>query len=693
VVSSFRALLALMLGAGLVACGDDEPSAGGSGGAASSSGEAGAGGSPEAGARLPCPPGELVRDDGGCVTPGVPAEACGAGFVAADAGCAPVLPSRPCGPGQMAALGETSCRDVAPCTEVWGQAPTDGDTEYVDAAFAGAGSDGSVDKPWTSIGPAIDAAVPGAVVAIAAGTYQEALWLAKPVRLWGACPGDVSIEVDGAASITVSAAGAGSELHDLAVTGSDTGIDVVGAADVLLDRLWIHDLGWSGVSARGTDAGPGVVVRRSLVERASVSGLLASGGAITLEDSVVRDTQPLLDGTFGRGVSIEADAASGLGSVAWIRRSVVERAHEAGVLALGSQLTIEDTLVQGTQPRASDQGGGAGIHAFPDPASGRRSNVEVRRAVVAGNHYCGICATDSELAVEHTVVRDTLPEAASEGYGFGVRFLGADDARPERPVGSLRASLVDESRTIGVAVVGAEATIEATMVRDTQPRASDQAFGRGISVELGYDSARGSTATIRGVRIERSHELGLMVVGSEADIDAAHVRDTRPRASDGGFGVGLGFVTDVFTEAPASGTLRRSVIEQSHVAGLLVAGAHVAASDVAVYETAEGAGAFGDGVIATSYLVLVPGVFPTFLELAHATVEGSARAGLATFGAEVTLESTILECNLISLDGEVVQGQDFSLADQGDNVCACSGEIDLCRVESSGLEPPAAVSL
>jgi len=130
------------------------------------------------------------------------------------------------------------------------------------------------------------------------------------------------------------------------------------------------------------------------------------------------------------------------------------------------------------------------------------------------------------------------------------------------------------------------------------------------------------------------------------------------------------------------------------VGGLLVAGAQVSASDVAVHDTApDERGDFGDGVIATSYLVLVPGIFPTSLELAHATVEGSTRAGLATFGADVSLGSTILECNAIALDGEVVQGTEFSLENTGSNVCGCSGAVDECHGLSSSLDPPAAVSL
>ncbi|MBI4701007.1 MAG: hypothetical protein HY744_07590 [Deltaproteobacteria bacterium] len=110
---------------------------------------------------MPCPPGEALVDGGKCQPAGVPAEACGQGFEPdGNGGCEPILPAEPCPKGQMAVPGETECHEVAPCgAGKWGDIPADNATQYVDAAYAGGGSDGSAEKPWTSIQAGIDASL------------------------------------------------------------------------------------------------------------------------------------------------------------------------------------------------------------------------------------------------------------------------------------------------------------------------------------------------------------------------------------------------------------------------------------------------------------------------------------------------------------------------------------------------------
>lgn len=72
--------------------------------------------------------------------------------------------------------------------------------------------------------------------------------------------------------------------------------------------------------------------------------------------------------------------------------------------------------------------------------------------------------------------------------------------------------------------------------------------------------------------------------------------------------------------------------------------------------------------------------------------EGSARAGISSFGAAVEIGSTTLECNSIHLDGEQYRGNDFSFDDLGGNACGCAGAPVVCQVLSSGLAPPEPIS-
>ena len=147
----------------------------------------------------------LMLPDGTCIRPGVPADGCAEGFVHdGEYGCDPILPEQPCAPGLMAVPGESACRTVLPCgAGRWGDIPIDAGTIYVDASYSGLDSDGSEARPWTTVSEAVMAAPPGALVAIAAGTYDESVAiLGKPVRLFGVCPEKVTIS----GCLTMSAA-------------------------------------------------------------------------------------------------------------------------------------------------------------------------------------------------------------------------------------------------------------------------------------------------------------------------------------------------------------------------------------------------------------------------------------------------------------------------------------------------------
>jgi hypothetical protein len=93
-------------------------------------------------------------------------------------------------------------------------------------------------------------------------------------------------------------------------------------------------------------------------------------------------------------------------------------------------------------------------------------------------------------------------------------------------------------------------------------------------------------------------------------------------------------------------------------------------------------GAFGDGIAVASLR------HEASASIAASHVEASARAGIACFGAQVAVSTTVLECNFVHLDGEIYQETDFWFDDHGDNVCGCDGELVECQVMTSNLRPP-----
>ena len=560
--------LALVSALGLTGCGGDEADTDASSGAGAASGHGGSAG------EGPCPDTEVPLAAGGCVVPGVPPDACGAGFEPDGAnGCEPVLPSTPCGKGSMAVPGETDCHDVGTCLDdAWRGIGTDATTQFVDAAFAGSDSDGTLSKPWTTIAEAIAAATSGAIVAIAAGSYPEDVEVTgKAVRLWGRCPAMVEITGSTAeATLTVRQDAIGSEVRNLSVTGSGYGILVL-AADVMIDSVWIHETEGPGVIVRDQLAEASVTIDRSLLETARDVGVGSIGGMVEVLRSAVRDVRPATDGTHGRGIEGILSPDTGNPARVSIVGSVVERNHDLGVSLHGSIAHIEATLVQDTLPQPADLAAGRGVNAQP----------------------LGFTNFDTALRSELTML----------------------------------ASVVRRNSEIGMFLVGSDASIEASVVRDTLAQAADQRFGRGIEtggVLIGDEAFRG-TLSVRSSLMAQNRDVAIFAADSEVTLTATRIDGTLPKDDDGARGDGLA--------------------------------------------------AFGGDVMTT-------------IRVESAWIEQSARAGISCFGANIEVTATRLECNAIHLDGEVLFDTPFQIVDHGQNRCGCGGVEEPCTVKTTSLEPP-----
>jgi len=597
---------------------------------------------------------ELALEDGSCIRPGIPSDACAPGFVHDGAyGCEPVL-APPCGPGLMAVPGEETCRPIMACgTTNWGDIPVDGNTVYVDAAFSGT-ENGSAAAPWTTIAEAVNAAPSGALVAIAAGSYVENVVVAgKPLRLWGVCPERVEIVGSSLAgggcppaALCVTTGASGSEVHGVALRGTSVAYTQSGAENVLLDRLWIHEAGDRGIDLESAAGPTSARVQGSLIEQCRDMGVYARGSDVTIEATVVRGTQPDPDLFFGYGIGVEVpcqatDCEPGSHASAVVRGSVVEANHEVGIHFEGADGSVEASVVRGNLPGADGQHFGRGINIqlvcsgdFCNAAE--RSNVEVRTSVIDQNHDTGLLVGGSDALIEDTVVRGTQPEAADQTGGRGVDVQLACPAGvcdpATRSVATLRRSLIQDNRDVAVYVGGSEVTIEDIVVRATSPRASDQRFGRGVGAELACDQ--------------------------NGNCDASAVADV---------------------------TLRRSLVEQSYGVGVFMRGGSMTVEATTVRQTLAQLfdGIDGDGIAAAHDDA------PTVLSLADVHVEDSARAGVASFGADILLRATRIACATFELDGEEIYGRAYSFEDQGGNNCGCPMADADCAVVSSGLVPPA----
>jgi len=653
---------------------------GGGGGA----GTGGKGPAPDGGT-TGCEPGEATDDAGGCVRAGVPENGCAPGFTSKDDACVAVLPDAPCPAGQMAVPGEAGCRDVAACAPgTWGDIPVDASTVYVDAAYAGGNSDGSQAHPYTTIAQAIAAAKSGGLVAIAQGAYVEDLpAINKKLRIWGRCPSLVSIEASASPSVYgalhFGPAAGGSEAHGLALLGASDGVFVENTAGLVLDQLWIHGTAQRGLEADDTTGKTSVTLSRSLIEGSGELGVFAYAADVTLDASVVRSTHTLGDPQDVEGIAALTDGKRQ--ATVTIKGSVIEDNEHDGILAHGSSVTLTGSVVRATKA-AKDKTGGVGIWAESAPESGNmRSTLTIAGSVVEKNRLAGIQLTASDLQMDTSVVRDTDAQPSDNAGGYGLQTSNPGGSKG-RATAVIHASVFERNRGAGIVLYASDGTVESSVLRDNLPLVSKY-FGFGLAAN--YAVKARSTVTIRASRVERNTLGGLFIVGSDATIEATVVRDTLPGALDQKGGRGIVMQPEFDSGSRANGTIKGCLVENNIEIGIFVGASDATIADTIVRGTLARA---ADGLLGDGLCVFTDGP-PATATVDRSRIEGNARAGVLDYSGDITVSDSTLECNDIHLDGETGAGlAAFQFHASGKNACGCKGASASCVVATTMAVPP-----
>ncbi len=506
----------------------------------------------------------------------------------------PVTGPATCETGEAHFLGEPGCRPIGtpcPAGDYAAALPTAGTVVYVKAGAA-AGGDGSLEAPYAALSVVPWAGLsPGTTVALAKGTYPGTLQVKEGVRVIGACVRET--RVTGNAGLAL---------------GVITALDGVGEATI--QNLTIGETAQRAGVANFEEHS--ITLEGVLIDGVHTVGIAADGpgSMMTLSDTVIRGTRPRAsDGTLGRGINLQAGA--GLTAT----RLLVEGCHDVGLFAqdTGTAISLVDTVVRDTQPQESDGTFGRGINLKWGPT------LTATRLLVEGNHEIGVYGADDGTALSLTDarVRDTLPQMSDDTGGLGIFVeLGA---------GLTGSRLVVEgSHEVGVFALNAGTTVSLldTIIRDTQPQASDNASGRGLSVQ------DGAALTATGFLVEGSHELGVYGGGigrSTLSLTDAVIRDTLPQASDGAFGRGIN------VQEGAALTATRLLVERSHELGVFLAsedGPTVSLTDALIRDTLPLAsdGTSGAGIVVRSR---------TQLSAERLAIEDSFEFGLLAVGEAV----------------------------------------------------------
>jgi hypothetical protein len=602
----------------------------------------------------------VALPDGSCLIAGV--TRCVDGFSGdTTAGCAPILPAAPCAPGTMALPGETECREVAPCGDGdFGDIIADANTQHVDVAFSGA-SDGSAAAPWASVQAALNAAQPGAVVALAAGVYMEDVLVDKAVTLWGRCP--LLVEVVGVAEpAAVLVVGAGARVRGIAIRGPNVGLGVA-AAEVEGRQLWIHDTGGQGIALSDAVTVPELSLEASLIESATTHGVVDFGGALIIDASVIRDTRSQA-GAFGRGIELLPGASL------WMTGSIVERNREVGVFANAASVSIAGSVVRDQLPNDGASLGGKGVVAQSDVV---RATLELNDSVFERNHDVAINTVGADAVIADTTVRDVFALALG-GRGMS---LETHPMSAERSSVSVSSCVIERTSHAGIVALGSDLTVDTSVVRDVVVDASDP-NARGISAQVSAETAQASQAIVRSSVVQGVWGAGVGAIGSSIDISSVAVLDTLLT----GEGISRG-INIQLNAADQPVHLYNVLVRGSAEFGVAIIDAAATLDLVHVEDSvAPSGGIFGDGIVAESGEVIV----------IASRVARSGRAGMSCFGTKLSVGDTRLECNSIQLNGqEAADGSPFAFDDLGNNTCGCGDTSELCKVLSSALAPPSAL--
>jgi hypothetical protein len=531
--------------------------------------------------------------------------------------------------------------------------PTDVPLRFVRAG-APAGGDGSRAAPFATVAEATAGAASGTVVAVARGTYDEAVFLPAGVTLWGACVAETLLtnSVQSEREGVINPRGREGVVRNLRIGGERPGLLVSQFRSVRLQDVVFLESWAAAIFAErgGLVEGDRVVLRRTRPTDAGEGGRgleVESGSTVTLTHAVVVDSvgHGAWVGELDSRLTLEDSAILGSGAgrrrgsdgraievaeggTVELRRTVLEQNRDYSVFADGAgvRVVVDQVVIRrGVSP---DSGGGVAV--------GTAAQAELRRLRVEDVPGIGIFGrfAGTALVLADVVVRDVRPpdETPTQGIGLTIgegAVLAAERVQVERCV------------NVGVWAYGSgtQAGLTDFRIRDTATGSTGD-LGRGLAVELG------AAVTAEWAVLERNHEAAVVVwePGSTLRLERFVVRDTDARPLDDAFGFGI------YVAGGAAMELRQGLVERSHEAGVVVLGGEsvATAEDVVVRETrgSPATGGLGRGI----------------------DVSGGARLTLA----RALLERN-RECGLLALDpGTRVVAEDLLVRETLERECAAT---------------------
>ncbi|MDT7785412.1 MAG: hypothetical protein QOF58_3831 [Pseudonocardiales bacterium] len=363
------------------------------------------------------------------------------------------------------------------------------------------------DRPgaFPSIGAALGSALPGAMISIAPGRYEENLVVSKLVTL-SAENGSGTVEIVAKQGSVLVASAEAVQLNGLTLRCEDAqlaGVDVV-RGEVAFDSCDLGGSSWATMYARGTGA---IALRGCKVTSAAGAGVVTSSPSVsTIEDTEIID------------VGSSAVVATERGSVV-LRRCVITRPQGNGLCVNGAGvIQAEQVEITGAAKPAvvAEQQGGLKLSQLTVTGS---QNVDMYlmskgRVSISDSTFDGAAVQSAHIA------------GASEPVFSGCRFTGAGRT-------AIQVNGASSPRFTDCQV--GESPVGIAVDEGSSPR-FDRVELNGIA-QIAVHMGAESKAAFSGLRMGSSAGRGLVVVGKSvirlSDIELDVAAETALDASDG----------------------------------------------------------------------------------------------------------------------------------------------------------------
>jgi hypothetical protein len=391
-----------------------------------------------------------------------------------------------CGLGLSALLGCGGSGSGECRTDGYPPAPS-GATSivHVSAGCSDEGADGSAEKPYGSIGQAIESADAGAAILVASGTYEENVVVDKSVSIIGSADCSKSQE----AGIIVQAP-------------SPYGIIVKAAG------------------------GESVRLCGFRVSSAEAVGVWVQSGSVTLEGSRVEGTVADGDGKYGHAVLASSEAGSpGGDSSIIVQNSAITSSAGIGIAVSNARAIIVQNQV------GLNDGGGVRV----DLGVG---DVQIEDNQIEGNSGVGVGVFSTKAIIVQNEIVETgaVGQSGQEiGYGIVVADLLKDGTSLGPTDVTIQDNAVTDSAVAGIFASGdARGIIVQNQVSRNGAR-DDLTVGAGIWIQAGAGGQDGFQ--IEGNTVSENGRVGIgLTTGARAIIVQNEVTKTAGKTVFSGLG-------------------------------------------------------------------------------------------------------------------------------------------------------------